>query len=119
MSIKSRAYIIARDQLANLKYCYWDAVVGLIGTVCGNYDVPLTQENIDAIKEAIQDKFSPGVEFEWDSYGMWQWWENLSVEWFSLIPTPPSFGKEYAPNIKCSKSPADFKESDAEPLTSG
>jgi hypothetical protein len=109
-----RAYAITKDQISDMRYFYWEWVVGLVGVVCGAYSVPLTQEALEGIKKAVLDEFCGEVEIEWDSYGMWQWWENMSPDWFQLIPSKPGWqGQAIAPDIKCSKRPTDFKEDNA------
>ena len=99
-----KAYAITKDQISDMKYFYWDGVVGLVGIVCQNYGVPLSQDTLDGIKQAIVDDFFGNVEPEWDSYGLWQWWEKLSPDWFQLTTN----------DIKCNKKPSDFKEENNE-----
>jgi hypothetical protein len=122
--MKTRAYEIAKDQIRDMAYLQIEWIVGLIGTVCGAYGEPLTQETLDDIKQAITDVFDGGVEHEWEDYGSWQWWENVCPEWFELVPSKPYTGhlsclneNHYAPNIKCSKMPSDFKETQCSPST--
>ena len=106
-----QAYNIARDQVSNVKYLYWTQVVGLLGMVCGHHNMPLNQETIEGVKLAIIDELSDGVEIEWEEYGMWQWWDNLSADWFEMVPTKSLFGGAPGPaTIRCNKQPTDFKE---------
>lgn len=103
MSIKEQAYQITLDQISEMNCFTWETIVSLVDIVCGTNQVPLTQEALDGIKQAVLDDFYGDTIPEWDSYQLWQWWENLSPDWFKL-------------EIKCNKSPADFKKNNEEDI---
>ena len=107
-----RAYKIAIDQIQDLKYLHYEELVGLIGVVCGAYNVPITKESLAGLKHAVEEYFGDGCELEWEDYEVWQWWEHMSPEWFELVPSKNLYGTDTlcAPTIKCNKKPSDFKK---------
>jgi hypothetical protein len=103
MDPKEQAYQITLDQISEMEFFSWETIVCLIEIVCEKYRVPLTQHSLNEIKRAVLDEFYGENQPEWDSYELWQWWENLSTDWFDL-------------NFKCHKSPQDFKKNNEEDI---
>lgn len=104
-----RAYAIASEQTHDLKYMYYSHIVGLVGVVCA-HNIPLNDDTIWGIKDAIVDEVYYGVEPEFDDYGLLQWWEQMEASWFEIKPGQMRGGIQYAGEIKCNRKPADFKE---------
>lgn len=107
MSIQTKAKKIALKELGDIKYMHADMVVGLLGAVVRYEGMSICQEVIDGMKDALIDYFFDGLDPEWENYGTYQWFENMSPDWFSL---KPSDNPKYASQIQCNKSPNDFKE---------
>jgi len=107
MSLQTKAKKITLKELEGIKYMHADMVVGLLGAVVRYEGMSICQEVIDGMKDAIIDYFFDGCDPEWESYGIWQWFENMSPDWFTLKPND---NPRYAPQIQCSKKPSDFKK---------
>jgi len=100
MSDYNKSKRIADELVSGFKYMYTSNVIGLISTLVCNYSLPLSQETINGVKDALIDHFFDGMDSEWEDYGMWQWFENLNPDWF----------REEKDSLYCNKSPKDFKE---------
>lgn len=98
LTIKQQAYHITLDQIDEMEYFSWETIVCLVDIVCGTYQVPLTAEALDGIKSAILDDFYGEFEPRWEPLEFYQWWVNLSPEWFELTP-----------QFKCKVFPRDFR----------
>lgn len=91
-----------------LKYFYWESLTGLV-KMCLDSGCSLNQDTINGIKDAIIDDMYCGMEPEFEEYGMWQWWESLSYEWF-LIKEQKHFDGKLVSYVECTKKPKDFIE---------
>jgi len=100
MNNYDRAKKISSDLISDIKYMYADHVIGILGTLVSNYGLPLDQDTIDGMKDALIDYFFDGFDPDWNSYGMWQWFENLNPSWFEIKNG----------TIDCNKSVKDFKK---------
>jgi hypothetical protein len=94
---------ITESLISEIKYLYAENVVGILATLVCHYSLPLNQETINGMKDAVADHFFDGLDPDWDDYGMWQWWEGMCPEWFEQLP---------ALTLRCHKMPKDFKDTE-------
>lgn len=84
MSLYDKTYKVALNQLdqSEMKYLYLDVVPGLIKTL-PHYGLEISQESIDACKQALLDHFNDGCDMEWEREAQWKFWDGLCPEWFA------------------------------------
>lgn len=68
-----------------LKRLPFNQMYGLICAVAWKYNCEVTQELIDAAKDAVQEIYSPGVEFEWPDDEAYLWWNSICPEHFKIL----------------------------------
>ena len=95
------SYKVTNSLLNNIKYMYDTQVIQILQLLVYSYSLPLTQDVIDGMKDALIDYFFDGFDPDWDSFGMWQWWEGLCPEWFEKT--------SYA-TLRPLKLPSDFSD---------
>lgn len=88
MENKTRAYTLTyyslHDTVGN-KHLYFAMVPGILAMLVKK-GLPLNQDTIDNMKDALMDYFYDGVEPEnWNEI-QWNWWEKMSPNYFEIKP---------------------------------
>ena len=81
MEVYDKAYKIACENVKHLKHLYLEQLPGLVLTM-PHYGFEISQDVIDACKNAIIDALNGGVEIEWENESDWTFWEEINPSWF-------------------------------------
>lgn len=93
---------ISLNLLDDIKYMYASSIVGILSMLVCNYGLPLEQDVVEGLKDAIVDYFYDGMDPDFDNYAMMKWFDGLNADWFELTDGGKS--------LKCNKNISDFIE---------